>query len=467
MKMTFGLIVANRGFFPDELAMLGRKDMLEVLKKAGHNVITLSLDDTKYGSVETYSDAKICAELFKKNADKIDGIIVTHPNFGDERGVAVALSLSGLNVPVLIQATPDAADKMDIKHRRDSFCGKISTCNNLIQHGIKFTLTSNHCVDPKSSEFKSDLEMFSKVSRIVKGFKNIRVGAIGARTGAFDTVRYSEKILENNGISVQVIDLSEIFGKAGRLTDNDLKVKAKLSEIKDYINTSSVSSGALLKMAKFGLVVDGWIKENELVGTAIQCWTSMEEYFGVVPCSIMSMMSNSLVPSACEVDITGLLSMYALQLASETPSAILDWNNNYGDDPDACMLFHCSNVPKSFFKECRMDFQEIIAGSVGKENTYGTCVGRFKEAPFTYLKIQTDDFTGQLKGYTGEGNFTNDKPDSFGGYGVAKIGRLQELMKYICSNGLEHHVAANMSSAADAVCEALSNYKGWKIYKHR
>ena len=102
---------------------------------------------------------------------------------------------------------------------------------------------------------------------------------------------------------------------------------------------------------------------------AVQCWTSIEENLGVVPCTVMSMMSDGLLSSACEVDICGVLGMHALRLASETPSVLLDWNNNYGADPNKAVCFHCSNLPKHFFRSVKMDFQEIIAGTVGKENT--------------------------------------------------------------------------------------------------
>src|SRR4030043_1772536 len=366
-KTTFGVIVGNRGFFPDHLAKSGRKAMLDVLRKNGFNAVSLSMQDTKYGAVETFADAKKCAALFTKNAENIDGIIVTLPNFGDERGVAETIRRCGLNVPILIHAEPDISGKMTITDRRDSFCGKISVCNNLRQAGIPYTLTKSHTVSVTSDEFKRDLDDFASVCRIVRGLKNARFGAIGARPAAFNTVRYSEKILQLSGITVETLDLSEVLGKIDLLTDGDKAVKAKLNAIRKYIPTKSTPADALLKIAKFGAVIDRWIKNNDINGTAIQCWTSLEEFFGIVPCTLMSMMSASLLPSACEVDITGLLGMYILQLAGGTPSAILDWNNNFADDPDKCVLFHCSNIPLSFFKSARMDYQEIIAGTGGKE----------------------------------------------------------------------------------------------------
>ena len=466
-KTTFAVVVGNRGFFPDILAKEGRKNTLEVLKTNGFGSVALSMQETKYGAVETFADARKCAALFAGNAEQIDGIIVTLPNFGDEKAVAETIKHSGLNVPILIQAEPDVQDKMSAAERRDSFCGKISVCNNLKQAGIPYTLTKSHTVKVTSAEFKKDLDEFASVCRIVKGLKNARFGAIGARTGAFNTVRYSEKILELAGISVETIDLSEILGKVASLADNDRAVGRKLEAIRKYTPTESIPADKLLKMAKFGYVVDRWVKEQELDGTAIQCWTSLQKFFGVVPCALMSMMSESLVPSACEVDVTGLLGMYILQLANGTPSALLDWNNNYGSDPDKCILFHCSNLPRSFFKSPKMDYQEIIAGAMGKDSTYGTIVGRIAPGKATFCRTTTDDAAGVISAYAGEGEFTNDKLDTFGGYGVMKISNLQPLMQYICTMGFEHHVAVNLSQKADAVAEALGNYMGWEVYRHK
>jgi len=465
-KTTFAVIVGNRAFFPDALAKQGRKDMLDLLGKYGFNSVALSMQQTKYGAVETYDDAKKCAELFAQNSGKIDGIIVTLPNFGDEKGVADTIKLSGLDVPILIHAEPDTQGKMSSAERRDSFCGKISVCNNLRQAAIPFTLTTSHTVEAASAEFKQDLDEFASVCRILKGLRNVRFGAVGARPNPFNTVRFSEKILELSGISVQTIDLSEILGMVGRLADNDRAVKGKLNAVQKYISTESIPADCLLKMAKFGLVLDRWVKENDLAGTAVQCWTSLEQFFGVVPCTLMSMMSESLLPSACEVDVTGLLAMYILQLASGTPSALLDWNNNYAAEADKCVLFHCSNLPRSFFKTSKMDYQEIIAGAVGKDSTYGTVVGRIAPNKATFCRTTTDDDSGVIIAYVGQGEFTDDKLDTFGGYGVIKIQNLQDLMQYVCKMGFEHHVAVNLCQKADAITEALGNYLAWDIYRH-
>ncbi len=465
-KMTMGLIVGNRGFFPDHLAKSGRDEMIKALNKAGMDVAALGPEESKHGAVETHEEAKRCAELFRSRGNGIDGVIVTLPNFGDERAIADTLRLANLGVPVLVQATPDIPAKMEITHRRDSFCGKMSACNNLKQYGIPYSLTTLHTVAPDSEEFQKDLENFAGVCRVVKGLRNLRIGAIGARPAAFNTVRYSEKILEANGISVETLDLSEVIGRISRMKDDDEHAVQKLKSIERYVTTAGIPRAALIKMAKLGAVVDDWMKAADVQVSAVQCWTSLEENLGVVPCTVMSMMSDSLLSSACEVDVCGVLSMHALQLASETPSALLDWNNNYGSNPNKAVCFHCSNLPKHFFNSVQMDFQAIIAGTVGKENTFGTCVGRVKSGPMSYARFSTNDLTGKIRGYVGGGKFTDDPLETFGGAGVVEIPELQKLLHYICENGYEHHVAANFSVVAPVLHEAATRYLGWETYAH-
>ena len=466
-QMTMGVIVGNRGFFPSHLATSGRLEMIAALEAAGIKPVVLTPEETAHGAVETYEDAKKCAALFQKHAAEIDGIILTLPNFGEERGLADTLRLANLQVPVLIQATPDHAGKMSIAFRRDSFCGKMSICNNLRQYGIPYTLTQLHTEAPDSKEFAADLNDFSATCRVVRGMKNLRVGAIGARPTAFNTVRYSEKLLERSGITVETLDLSEVMGRIGRMKDSDDAAQAKLAAIKKYIPVGETPEAALVKMAKLGAVSDDWMANSELTVSAVQCWTSIEEFLGIVPCTVMSMMSESLIPSACEVDVLGTVSMYALTLASETPSALLDWNNNYGDDPNKAVCFHCSNLPKHFFKQgVKMDYQLIIAGTVGKENTHGTLDGTVKAGAMSFARFSTDDFAGKITGYVGEGRFTDDPLNTFGGAGVVEIPKMQELLHYICENGFEHHVAANFASVAAPVEEAASKYLGWSMHRH-
>ena len=463
---TLGVIVANRGFFPDHLCVTGRRQVLDVLAKNHIRTIIPPADQTNSGAVESLVEAKKYADFFQQHRHDIDGVLVTLPNFGDERAIANTLRWAGLNVPVLVHAFNDNMQTMTIKDRRDSFCGKMSACNNLRQYNITYSLTTLHTEEPGSTEFSEDIQRFAATCRVVRALKGARIGAIGARPGAFNTVRYSEKLLETAGISIETLDLSEVLGVATKLSDSDAAVKEKLAGIQGYTATGGIPQLSVIKMAKLGVAIEKFIKERELVATAIQCWTALEEFYGVVPCTLMSMMSNGLMPSACETDITGVVGMYILQAASGKSAALLDWNNNYGTDPDKGMVFHCSNLPKDFFESQKMDYQEILAGTVGRENSYGTVVGNIAAGPFTYCRVSTDDNNGKIRAYVGEGVFTGEKLDTFGGYGVFKVRNLQKLLQFICREGYEHHVAATKAVVAAGIDDALSNYLKWDVYRH-
>ncbi|MGQ9473287.1 MAG: L-fucose/L-arabinose isomerase family protein [Candidatus Caldatribacteriaceae bacterium] len=464
MVQVFGLIVGNRGFFPDSLAEEGRKRVLKVLEEEGFEVVCPSPEDTKLGTVETWEDAKRCAKLFQDHAQRIDGIIVTLPNFGDEKGIANAIRLSGLEVPVLVHAFPDDPEHLDLSRRGDAFCGKISVCNNLLQFDVPFSLTRFHTVWPEDRAFREDIHWFSQICRVVRGLKNLKIGAIGARPAAFNTVRFSEKILETHGISVETIDLSDIFFMMTKVSERE--TERKLEEIRSYCDTSAVPEEKLRTMAKFARIIDQWMEENDLKATAIQCWTSLEQNIGITPCAVMSMMGEKLLPSACEVDVMGALGMYILRLASEKPSALVDWNNNFGDDPEKCIIFHCGNYPKSVFAQMEMRYADVIGTTVGFENAYGSCRGNMKPGPFTFLRLSTDDKNGRIKAYTGEGEITQDVAKTFGAWGVVRVPKLQELLQFVCKRGFEHHVAINLSQVACAVYEALSTYLGIEVYHH-
>jgi L-fucose isomerase-like protein len=188
-KPTFGLIVGSRGFFNAELSAKGRKELIAKLEALGYDYVIPPEDATPNGVIESRADAMVCADLFKQNADKVDGIVVVLPNFGDELGVVETIDMAKLEVPVLVQACDDDLDKLGITSRRDAFCGKFSVCNNLYQYGIPFTNTSYHTYPIDSDQFAQDLEFFARVCRVVKGLTNARIGAIGARPAAFQTVR--------------------------------------------------------------------------------------------------------------------------------------------------------------------------------------------------------------------------------------------------------------------------------------
>jgi len=467
--MTFGLIVGTRGIFNPKLAEEGRSQLLAKLESLGYSHVILPENETAHGAIETPADARKCAELFRRNRDEIDGVVVILPNFGDELGVVETLNSAKLDVPVLVQACSDRLDAVDISGRRDAFCGKLSVCNNLYQYGIPFTDTSEHTCDIDSDVFTKDLDYFGRVCRVVKGLRNARVGAIGARPGAFQTVRFSEKLLQDSGITVVTLDLSEIIGNAQKLDDNAKAVRQKLSEIKDYGNIPDrIEQANVLKQARLSVAIDEWMAENEIDASAIQCWTSIQSNYGCATCLSMSMMGERYMPSACEVDVAGAVSMYALLLASGEIPGFLDWNNNYGSEKGKCVCTHCSNFPKSFMgRDVEISELDVLGETLGRENSFGAIKGHVAAGPMTYFRISTDDRKGRIKASLGQGQFTDDPFDMDGGIAVCKVPRLRELMAHLCREGFEHHIAMARTHFAEVLHEATEKYMNWNLYHHK
>jgi len=467
-KTTFGVIVSTRGFFPASLAVSARTEVAALLKRKGYGCVMTPRDATPHGAIETRQDAKVCARVFGEHRDEIDGILVVLPNFGDELGVSEAITLAGLNVPVLVQACDDNTAAMDIAHRRDAFCGKLSVCNNLYQRGIPFTNTTLHSCALGSPEFSADLDHFARVCRVVRGLRRARLGAIGQRPNPFNTVRFSEKILQDAGISVSVVDLSEIIFAAQR-RQTDAAVKARVREIRAYGKVpESIPAESVVRSAKLSLAIEDWVGRAECDATAIQCWSSVQENYGCATCLAMSMMGEKGKPSACETDITGALTMYALYLASGTPAGYLDWNNNYYDDREKCVNIHCSNYPRSFIgKDFEISNLDILGASLGPERCFGACKAQVAAGPMTYAKITTDDRAGRIRMYVGEGRFTDDPIKTDGGAAVCHVPGLQSLMDYVCRSGFEHHVAMGRGLWARVLKEACGTYLGWDVYHHR
>jgi L-fucose isomerase-like protein len=465
-RATLGVIIGNRDIFPDVLVTEARRDLLALCQSLDVECVLLDEQASKLGAVETWQEAKASADLFRTHRDRIEGVLVCLPNFGDEKGVADTLKLAALDVPVLVQAFPDDLGQLHVQRRRDAFCGKISVCNNLRQYGIAYSLTDRHTLYVSSDEFRRELQAFLGVCRVVRGLRRARIGAIGARPNAFNTTRYSEKLLEATGITVNTLDLSEVLEGARKLADDDARVRGKLAEIQGYAAAPGVPPPSLVLMAKFGVIVHDWMTALDLDASAIQCWSSLQKNYGVNCCTIMSMMSEKLMPSACEVDVAGTVAMYALQLASGKPSALVDWNNNYGDDPDKCVFFHCGNWAKAFVPDVEISTAPILGTVLGEENTYGALAGRTPSGPVTFGRISTDDLSGRITTYVGEGRFTDDPLHTFGTRAVVEVPGLQRLMRVICRKGFEHHAAMNGSHTAGVLAEAFEQYLGWEVYRH-
>ena len=468
-KTCFGVIIGTRAYFNSELARDVRKQLLQTISQLGYEYVILPEDATPTGSssIETREDGLKVARQFREHRDEIDGIVVSLPNFGFEIGIINAISDADLNVPVLVQACDDENDKVDLDSRRDAFCGKISVCNNLYQYGIPFTDTTLHTSSIHSELLAQDLNRFAAICRVVNGLRHCRIGQIGTRPLGFNTCRASEKLLQHYGITVVPADLSEILFAAQRITDDDPKFVAMCERVDNYAEVPDEYREKLKVQAKFGVAVEDWIAANDVQAVAIQCWDSLELNYGCAPCVTMAMLGDKLIPAACETDIAGAVSMYALSLASGKASALLDWNNNFAEDRNMCVCTHCGNFPKSFVQNnLKLGPLGVLGRTLGKVKTFGAVYAKVTAGDFTFFRISTDDPKGCIKAYLGKGTITDDPYGMDGCIAVTKVDNLQRLMKYICKNGFEHHVAMCRTDVVDVLSEAIETYLGWGLYVH-
>ncbi|MEK6793366.1 MAG: hypothetical protein AABZ39_01220 [Spirochaetota bacterium] len=456
-RSRFALYFGNRGFFPERLIAAARSETEQALKRLGHDSITMDATATRFGAVETADEGRAYARFLEEHRGKFDGVIIVLPNFGDERGAVEAVR--DARVPILVIAYPDEIAHMDFQSRRDAFCGKFSVMDMFYQYRIPYTSFMPHTVHPLSDEFAREIRIFDGVCRVVNGMRRMTVGAIGARTTAFKTVRWDESAMETYGISTEALDLSDIFLRMKSADTGSKRFEERRTHLLSYANMSAVPPHAIEQFTRLSLVLDDVKKEYHLDAMAIRCWMEMQKELGIAPCVLIGEMNDRGIPTACEVDIGNAVAMHALTLASTTPASCLDWNNNYGDDEGRCILFHCGPVPRELMtdKGTVVD-HPMFAKALGAGKGYGPNIGRIRETPFTFLSTKTEN--GKLLYYLGEGEFTGDviPKEFFGCGGVAKIPDLQRVLFTIGRKGYRHHVSVTAGTVCASVEEAFSNY---------
>lgn len=462
-KQTFALFFGNRGFFPGSLIASARQSLTQAVKGLGFSVLDMGEGTTRYGAVETVEEGRAYAKFLKQHEGNYDGVILSLPNFGDENGAIAALA--GCGVPILVQAWPDDIGKLDFANRRDAFCGKLSIMDVFYQNKLPFTAFTPHVVSPGKDEFKKNLLDFAAVCRVVRGMSRLTAGAIGARTTAFKTVRFDEIALQGLGITVESLDLSDLFLRIDSIDGASAVVKERVQVLAGYTDCSAVPQEKHTMLARIAVVLDAVIAEYGLNCLALRCWDELERRYGVAPCVILSMLNERGISAACELDVCNALTMHALHLASDEPAACLDWNNNYSNDPDKCILFHCGPVPSSLMASGtgHVTEQLMFKKSYGNGCGWGCNEGRLGAWPMTYSSAKTEN--GRLSLYLGQGELTSDPIEEayFGCCGVAQIPMLQQKLLGMGKKGFRHHVSLTKGLCESTLREAFTTYLGYDI----
>ena len=460
--MVFALYFANRGFFPESLIASARVEVKEAVKKAGHSYIEMDPDATRFGAVETVDEGRKYAAFLEAHRGEYDGVIMSLPNFGDENGAIPAVRDAG--VPIFLQAYPDEFGKMDFANRRDAFCGKFSIEDMFYQYKIPYTIFPPHVVHPSSDAFQKNLRDFAAVCRIVKRMKRYTIGGIGARTTLFKTVRFDELALQRYGITYESYDLSELFSRIRNMSETRDAVKDKMETLKKYCNCCKVPDEKMQVLAKISVAIDDMIEAYHFDSVSIRCWNEMHQEFGIAPCVLLSELNDRGIVASCEMDVANTITMEILAQASQKPAACLDWNNNYGDDENKCILFHCGSTAQGLMEDKGVvGVHKMFAKGNGPDYGWGVNEGRIAAMPMTYASARTEN--GLIYTYVDEGRMTGEpiEKEYFGCAGVAEISDLQKKIMYMGRNGFRHHTTISAGHYADAIEEAMKTYLGYEV----
>ena len=459
--MKLALLVANRGFFPSSVIKSAYDEMKAAFLKAGVECLTIDEGLIKYDAVETTQEGSIFAGFLKEHRGEYDGLVICLPNFGDENGIKAAIK--DCDVPILLQAYPDKLGMMDFEHRRDAFCGKLALTSVLKQMGIQYTSFTPFTVHPSSVEFAEHLKKFSGICRIVKRMKKMRLGAIGARTSAFKSVRYDEVALERHGIDVEAYDLSAVFARMKKYNGTDIPVQEWIASLKATADFKNVPKDRDLVMGRFAAALSDIIREDSLDAVAIRCWSELQTELGITPCAVMGILNQSGIPAVCEMDVTNAISMLGLALASERSSGCLDFNNNYENDDNKCILFHCGPLPMELMQGPGViEEHKMLSKTFGQGCSWGLNVGKVRPGEVTFASVRTE--AGEICFYTDKGQITEDTVDKdfFGIHAVLETKDLQNKLLRISENGFRHHVTITSGDVVDILAEAFTKYLGYK-----
>ncbi len=460
-KTTFALYFGNRGFMPGELLLSARNEMIEAVTGAGFDYLIMDEALTRYGAVETRDEGRIYANWLEEHKGEFQGVILCMPIFIDENGAITALEKAG--VPILMQAYPDEIGKLDFVHRRDAFCGKFSVTDVFEQYRTPYTVFEPHVVHPLSDKFKQNLQDFGAVCRVVDGMKSFNVGCIGARTTAFKTVRYDELTAQRYGINIESFDLSELIHKVQNMDSNDEKVVAKRKRLEEFSDCSKVPNDNMNNLAKVSVVIDNYIEEYHLDAITLRCWMEMEDILHICPCVVLGELNDRGIIASCEMDLCSAITMRAMHLASNKATACLDWNNNYGDEKDKVILFHCGPVPQSLMKEKGTVTDHKMIAKENPGHGWGSNEGRIASFPMTFTNCKMED--GKIYMYASEGEFTEDVIEDtyFGCAGVAHIEALEGKLMKLARNGFKHHTTVGVGHMKAVLEEAFRYYLNYEI----
>lgn len=446
-NIKLGIIAVSRSCFPKSLSEIRRK---AIVKAYGGDIYECPI------IVENENDAKSAVEDVIKN--DVNALIVFLGNFGPE--TPETLIREWFNGPVMYIAAAEGDGNL-IDGRGDAFCGMLNCSYNLGLRG-KTAYIPEYPVGT-AQELAEKIEEYIPIARAILGIKNLKIITFGPRPDDFLACNAPIKALYDLGIAVEEnseLDLLAAYNKH----NNDPRIPAKISEMKQELGTDNKYEGILPRLAQYELTLLDWAEEHkgtrQYVAFANKCWPAFQTEFKFVPCYVNSRLAAMGIPVACEVDVYGALSEYIGICISEKPTTLLDINNTvpksiYDKSLKAIcdkriyetfMGFHCGNTSCSLLKNHHMGYQLIMKRDLEPDLpepdiTRGTVEGNIKPGEITFYRLQSTADT-KLKAYIAQGDILDADCESFGSIGIFAIDEMERFYRHVLiQKHFPHHGA--------------------------
>jgi len=453
-KVKIGFVPAHRTVFDEKWAVEMRQRTLKALSKIeGLESVYPDEKLTKKGLVSGEEDAEKTIQLFKEK--DVTGIIIGTMTFGDEVA-AIKVVDSLCDKPVLVFGTKEGPFTSEGGRRSDSFCGTLSVTSGLYRRRIPFIFAG--IVFPEEKSFLHAVANFVRTCAIVKGFKGARIGMVGPRPEGFETVAFNEVAMINQFKQRLVpISLVDILHSAEAASDKDPMIRAIVQEIKARADTSRIKESSIVKIAKLEYALEKYAKEKKLDGMGVQCWTAMQEVYGISSCVSMGRLTDKGIMTSCEVDIYGALTMLIQYFASlrTTPPHFIDWTIAHQEEENVFLAWHCGNAPMSLLCEgCKITLRghSILANVVGAERAQGTAEFQLKPGPATICRLAEHD--GKFKILITKGRIKKSDQELRGSRGWVQVDNLDALYRTLVEKGFIHHASLIHGEYVQAIADS-------------
>ena len=452
-KVKLGFVPAHRVPFDEQWAVDMRRRCLAAMDKI-EDVEFVVPDEalTQGGLVRDDGDADKVVALFRR--EQIQGVVIGAMTFGDEvSAVSVSQHLPGL--PVLLFGTKEGDFLPDGGRRSDSFCGTLSIASGLYRRRIPFAFAG--VLFPEEDRFAEELRRFAATCNTARSFIGARVGLVGPRPERFETCACDEvAMIQSFGQRLVPISLPEVFNAARSLADGDAKVRAIIDDIRGRAETSEVAEATLLRLAKLEAGLMAFAEDKKLKAMGLQCWTTIQEDYGVTPCLAMGRLTERGIMTACEVDIYGALTMLAQYEATRraTVPHFIDWTIQHQDEENVFLAWHCGNAPMCLAAPgCRAHVRvhSILGGQFEGEAGQGT--GEFPLRPGTVTLSRLQEYDNQFKMLITKGEIIPDDRSLRGSWSWVRVRDLDLLYRTLVEEGFVHHASMIHGDVTDVLAQ--------------